>query len=78
MPSSQGKTLKEKNIFTQEMNQLNKKIHPGFILDGFPTTQRQAALLDTALRGQDLRLESDKSAYVSIIAPPPDSVCVFL
>jgi hypothetical protein len=47
-------------------------------LDGFPSTQRQAALLEKALRGQELHFGLDKPAYVSIVAPPPDSVCIFL
>eukprot|EP00854_Cymbomonas_tetramitiformis_P007823 gene7823-9291_t len=43
----------------------------GFILDGFPRTQKQAVLLEKALTGLDLDYEASVKAKASVLAPPP-------
>jgi hypothetical protein len=43
----------------------------GFVLDGFPATQAQAALLEQALTGLDLAAETALHTHASRLAPPP-------
>jgi len=43
----------------------------GFVLDGFPRTEAQAALLEKALTGLDLEYRAAIKARASVICPPP-------
>lgn len=43
----------------------------GFVIDGFPATAAQAALLEKALTGLDLAAEQQLVQGASLIAPPP-------
>ena len=43
----------------------------GFVLDGFPVTQVQSALLEKALTGLDLESEQQLVQGASVVVPPP-------
>lgn len=43
----------------------------GFVLDGFPRSQTQAALLERALTSLDLEQEAARRQQASLVAPPP-------
>lgn len=72
-PASHRKVAKVKALPLKEGQQMKKRT-TGFILDGFPRTQQQAAVLQKGLSGLKLSLESKTTAFTSVLAPPPDSV----
>ncbi|KAI5080663.1 hypothetical protein GOP47_0003846 [Adiantum capillus-veneris] len=70
-PASQKKAGKERGAVSKDGCIVKKKI-TGFILDGFPSTQHQAEILQRGLSGLKLVLESKSPEFISLLAPLPD------
>ncbi|KAH7299241.1 hypothetical protein KP509_24G001900 [Ceratopteris richardii] len=70
--SAAHKGVKEKGGSSKGA-QIMEKMYSGFILDGFPSTRQQAELLYRGLNGLGLTLNSTKTQFTSLLAPPPYS-----